>query len=324
MNKKVIKTKNKFNSKNVNSKKKIVRPNEKLFKEIKVSKQEELLSFLLNNYQSLSRNNIKKLLSNQQILVNGASIKQFDFLLCKGDIVNVSPFKVRKDGKRISKLKILYEDDELIAINKPSGLLSIATDKEKEVTAYRIMMDYVREENPRNRVFVVHRLDKETSGVLIFTKNEELKEALQDNWNSLVKTREYIAICEGVFEKKEGTRISYLLQTKTNLMYSSHKANDGLKAITHYQVIEENEEYSLLKVKIDTGRKNQIRVHMSDLGHKVVGDDKYGATSNPISRLGLHARILEFNHPLNPNKHFKFIAETPKEFLDLFNIKKIK
>ncbi|MDY2575278.1 MAG: RluA family pseudouridine synthase [Bacilli bacterium] len=298
-------------------------PNQKIFKEIKVNKSEELLVFLLNNFPSLSRNNLKKLLSNQQVLVNGAAVRQFNFLLAKDDIVSLSPYKVRKDGKRVSKLKILYEDDELIAINKPAGLLSIATDKEKEETAYRLMMDYVQEANKKNRVFVVHRLDKETSGVLIFSKSEELKNALQDKWNDLVKLREYIAICEGKFDKKEGTRISYLLPTKTNLMFSSHKPNDGQKAITHYQVINENDTCSLLKVKIDTGRKNQIRVHMKDLGHNVVGDDKYGSNLNPINRLGLHARVLEFDHPLK-NKHFKFIAETPKEFLDFFDIKKIK
>ena len=298
-------------------------PNQKIFKEIKVNKSEELLVFLLNNFPSLSRNNLKKLLSNQQVLVNGAEVRQFNFLLAKDDIVSLSPYKVRKDGKRVSKLKILYEDDELIAINKPAGLLSIATDKEKEETAYRLMMDYVQEANKKNRVFVVHRLDKETSGVLIFSKSEELKNALQDKWNDLVKLREYIAICEGKFDKKEGTRISYLLPTKTNLMFSSHKPNDGQKAITHYQVINENDTCSLLKVKIDTGRKNQIRVHMKDLGHNVVGDDKYGSNLNPINRLGLHARVLEFDHPLK-NKHFKFIAETPKEFLDFFDIKKIK
>lgn len=298
-------------------------PNQKIFKEIKVNKSEELLVFLLNNFPSLSRNNLKKLLSNQQVLVNGAAVRQFNFLLAKDDIVSLSPYKVRKDGKRVSKLKILYEDDELIAINKPAGLLSIATDKEKEETAYRLMMDYVQEANKKNRVFVVHRLDKETSGVLIFSKSEELKNALQDKWNDLVKLREYIAICEGKFDKKEGTRISYLLPTKTNLMFSSHKPNDGQKAITHYQVINENDTCSLLKVKIDTGRKNQIRVHMKDLGHNVVGDDKYGSNLNPINRLGLHARVLEFDHPLK-QKHFKFIAEVPKEFLDLFSIKKIK
>ena len=271
----------------------------------------------------MSRNNLKKLLSNQQILINGASVRQFNFILSKGDVVSISPYKVKKDGKRISKLKILYEDDELVVINKPNGLLSIATDKEKEITAYRLMMDYVQEENAKNRVFVCHRLDKETSGVLIFAKNEELRDALQDSWNDIVKTREYIAICEGIFDKKEGTKISYLLPTKTNLMFSSHKPNDGQKAITHYQVISENEEFSLVRVKIDTGRKNQIRVHMKDLGHKVVGDDKYGSEKDPIFRLGLHARVLEFDHPLK-DKHFKFIAETPKEFLNLFGLKKIK
>ena len=300
-----------------------VRPNQKLFKEVRVKSSTQLLTFLLENYPSLSRNNIKHLLTNQQVLVNGAAVRQFDFLLAKDDIISISPYKVRKDGKRISKLKILYEDDELIAIDKPHGLLSIATDKEKEVTAYRIMMDYVREANPKNRVFVLHRLDKETSGVLVFAKNEQIRDTLQDKWNDIAKTREYIAICEGIFDKKEGTRVSYLLPTKTNLMYSSHKPKDGQKAITHYHVEAETDEYSLLRVNIDTGRKNQIRVHMSDLGHKVVGDDKYGSNTNPINRMGLHARVLEFDHPLT-KRHFKFIANTPKEFLELFNLKKLK
>ena len=309
---------------NAFSKKEVkIRPNEKFFKEYKVPSKCLLLDFLLQTLTSNSRNNIKQLLKNHQILVNGAPISQFDFELIAKDIVSISPYPVKKNGKRISKLPILYEDDELLVINKPSGLLSIADDKDKEHTAYRYMMDYVREENPKNRIFVVHRIDKETSGVMIFTKSSELKDALQDKWNQLVKLREYIAICEGHFENKEGTRISNLLQAKTNLMYSTKNPKEGLKAITHYWVMEEILDYSLLRVHIDTGRKNQIRVHMKDLGHNVVGDDKYGSTLDPIKRLGLHARILEFDHP-NKDKHFKFIADVPKEFLTLFNLKRIK
>ena len=309
---------------NAFSKKEVkIRPNEKFFKEYKVPSKCLLLDFLLQTLTSKSRNNIKQLLKNHQILVNGAPISQFDFELIAKDIVSISPYPVKKNGKRISKLPILYEDDELLVINKPSGLLSIADDKDKEHTAYRYMMDYVREENPKNRIFVVHRIDKETSGVMIFTKSSELKDALQDKWNQLVKLREYIAICEGHFESKEGTRISNLLQAKTNLMYSTKNPKEGLKAITHYWVMEEILDYSLLRVHIDTGRKNQIRVHMKDLGHNVVGDDKYGSTLDPIKRLGLHARILEFDHP-NKDKHFKFIADVPKEFLTLFNLKRIK
>ena len=309
---------------NAFSKKEVkIRPNEKFFKEYKVPSKCLLLDFLLQTLTSKSRNNIKQLLKNHQILVNGAPISQFDFELIAKDIVSISPYPVKKNGKRISKLPILYEDDELLVINKPSGLLSIADDKDKEHTAYRYMMDYVREENPKNRIFVVHRIDKETSGVMIFTKSSELKDALQDKWNQLVKLREYIAICEGHFESKEGTRISNLLQAKTNLMYSTKNPKEGLKAVTHYWVMEEILDYSLLRVHIDTGRKNQIRVHMKDLGHNVVGDDKYGSTLDPIKRLGLHARILEFDHP-NKDKHFKFIADVPKEFLTLFNLKRIK
>lgn len=293
-------------------------------KEYRVPHKMILLDFLLETLTSKSRNNIKTLLKNHQVLVNGAPVSQFDFEVIAKDMVSISPYPVKKNGKRFSKLPIIYEDDELIVINKPSGLLSIADDKDKEHTAYRYMMDYVREVNPKDRVYVVHRLDKETSGVLIFTKNEELKDAFQDSWNSLVKQRQYIAVCEGHFEEKSGTRISGLLQSKTNLMYSARNPKEGLKAITHYEVISEVEEYSLLKVNIDTGRKNQIRVHMKDLGHNVVGDDKYGSTLDPFKRLGLHARILEFDHPFNKEKHYKFIADTPKEFLNMFGLKRIK
>jgi 23S rRNA pseudouridine1911/1915/1917 synthase len=312
---------NKSPSKKTN-KRNQVRPNEKLFQEVVVHEHIILFDFLLKTFTSKSRNNLKYLLKNHQVLVNGAAICQYDFELLPKDIVSISPYRVKKDGKRMSKLPILYEDEELLVINKPSGLLSIADDKDNIHTAYRYMMDYVREENPKNRIFVLHRIDKETSGVLVFTKNEELRDALQKSWNDLVQTREYIAIVEGRLEQKEDTIISYLKQAKTNLMYSCKNPKEGLKAITHYQVIKEIEDYSLLRIKIDTGRKNQIRVHMKDLHHQVVGDDKYGSTLDPIHRLGLHNRVLEFDHPLK-DKHFKFIADTPKEFLTLFSIKKI-
>lgn len=299
-----------------------VKPNPKRFKETPVSSPSELLPFLLENYPSLSRNNIKRLLVSRQVLINGAAVSQFDFPLAKGDVVTISP--KRGKGRVFSaRLKILYEDEELLVIDKPHGLLSVSDDKEKEKTAYRLAMDYVRETDARKRIFVVHRLDKETSGVLIFAKSEELKNALQDRWNQIVLKREYFAVCEGIFEKKEGTRTSYLLSTKTNLMYSSRSGKEGKKAVTSYRVIAENGEYSLLRVNISTGRKNQIRVHMKDLSHQVVGDEKYASASDPLNRLGLHAHILEFDHPLDGKKHFKFVSPCPKEFLEFFDLKRL-
>lgn len=285
----------------------------------KVSKNVGLLDFLLETLKGKSRNNIKSLLSHYQVLVDGTPISQFDFLLAKGDEVSISPTPVRKVEREKSKIDIIYEDDDIIAINKPSGLLSIPSDNESSYTAYRLMTDHVRLKNPRNRIFVVHRIDKETSGVLIACKNERLRDAFQESWNDLVKDRGYFAVIEGQLDKKEGTIKSWLRKAEqTNLMYSARKKGDGKLSITNYKVIKENNDYSLLDVHIDSGRKNQIRVHMKDLGHKIIGDEMYGSLINPLNRLGLHAYSLEFTNPLN-GKKYKFKTRIPKEFEELFS-----
>lgn len=276
----------------------------------------ELLEFLLMTLTDKSRNNVKALLSHRQVLVDGAPITQFDFMLAKGDIVMINPAPVKRvEGK--SKLDIIYEDAELIAINKPTGLLSIASDREKEITAYRMLTEHVREDNPRNRIFVVHRIDKDTSGILIAAKNEKIRDDLQNNWNDIVTYRGYYAIIEGQLGEKTGTVKSWLREASTNLMYSSRKPGDGKESITHYRVMKENQDYSLLEVNIDTGRKNQIRVHMHDLGHHIIGDERYGSTKNPLKRLGLHAYCLEVIHP-HTKKKMRFESKMPKEFSSMF------
>ena len=180
-----------------------------------------------------------------------------------------------------------------------------------------MVMDYVQQKNRRNRIHIVHRLDEDTSGILMFVKDIKLALLLQDNWNNLMKKRGYIAIVEGVMEEKSKTIKSYLVKNSQNLMYSSKKKGEGQFAITHYKVIKENDTYSMLDVNIDTGRKNQIRVHLGELGHHVIGDDKYGEPSNPLKRLGLHAYELSFVHPVT-NKLMTFTAPIPKEFDALF------
>ena len=289
-------------------------------REYPVNKDTELLQFLLETLKDQSRNSVKSLLSNHRVSVDGAPITQFNFKLYKGDTVIISKTPIHK--KTRSNLPIIYENDEMIVINKPSGLLSIASDKEKGSTAYRMLTDYVQQKDKHNRIFVVHRLDEDTSGVLMVAKNAKLQQALQDNWNDLVSKRGYYAIVEGKMEQKSGTIKSYLKKNAQNMMYSSKKEGDGQFSVTHYKVIEETDKYSLLDVHIDSGRKNQIRVHLGDLGHHVIGDDKYGNPSNPIKRLGLHAYELELRHPLT-NKLMKFTAPVPKEFNILFpNFKK--
>ncbi len=288
--------------------------------EFKVKENTTLLDFLLANLKGKSRNNIKSLLTHRQVLVDGAPVTQYDFALSCGDVIMIAPAPVKKIFNPQEKLDIIYEDEEMIAINKPSGLLSIASDREKELTAYRLLMDHVRQKNPHNRIYVVHRIDKDTSGVLIVAKNEKLRDLLQDNWNRIVKYRGYYAIIEGQLKEKEGRIRSWLREASTNLMYSSRKPGDGKESITNYKVIKEITDYSLLDVNIETGRKNQIRVHMKDLGHNIVGDERYGATMNPLNRLGLHAYLLEFIHPIT-KKLMSFEAKMPAEFISMFGIK---
>lgn len=291
--------------------------NTKELHKYEVKENDRLIDFLIKTFPNKSRNNIKTLLSKKLVLIDGAPVSQFDFEVVKGDIIQISPVSVNQTQQKASKLKILFEDENYLVINKPAGLLSVATDKEKTITAYRLCMDYVRQKNPKARIFVTHRIDKETSGVLLFAKNESLRNTLQDNWNDLVITRQYIALIEGNMEKDEGTIISWLRETKTNLMYSSHKKGDGQKAITKYKVIEKNEKYSLLDVNIETGRKNQIRVHFKESGHPIVGDEKYMATSYAIGRLGLHARKLVIRCPLT-NQILTFVANEDDIFKKVF------
>ena len=280
-------------------------------KEYKVKRESELLTYLIEELK-FSRNNAKSLLSHHLIAIDGAPVSQFNFMIYPGDSLIISKNPIKK--KEREKLPIIYEDEYIIALNKPFGLLSVASDKEKAITAYRLVMDYVQDKDRKNRIFVVHRLDKETSGVLIFAKSDELKEALQNNWNDLVSKRGYYAIVEGNLNKKEDTITNYLKMNSLNLMYiASSKDPKAQKCITKYSVLKENKKYSLLDVNIFTGRKNQIRVTLGSLGHFVLGDDKYGEPANPINRLCLHAYELDIKNPLT-GKVYKLKAPIPDDF----------
>lgn len=284
--------------------------------EFVVSESCGLLDFLLLKLSNKSRNHVKSLLTHREVLVNGTVITQYDAVLHKGQKIQIKRSNI-EGKKQKSVLNILYEDSDIIVINKPAGLLSIASDKEKELTAYHLLTDYVRMKDPRNRIFAVHRLDRDTSGVLMVAKNEKMKLALQDNWADLVSERGYVAVVEGQLKEKCGRIQSWLKETRTFLVYSSSRAGDGLEAITDYQVLNETAEYSLLNINLETGRKNQIRVHMKDIGHNVVGDKKYGAKTDPLKRLGLHAYKLEFKHPFS-DKVMCFQTQSPRSFTSLF------
>ena len=214
-------------------------------------------------------------------------------------------------------LRILFEDPYLIVIEKEAGMLSIATAKEKLLTTYSILSGHVKRENPNNRIFVVHRLDRDTSGIMMFAKSEEVQSAMQRAWQDAVIERTYVAVVEGVVENNEGAIRSYLKENKALVMYSTNVPGEGDEAITHYKVLRRGDEITLVELKLETGRKNQIRVHMKDLGHPVVGDKKYGAKTNLIGRTCLHARVLAFIHPVTGSED-RYETPVPGRFMSVF------
>ncbi|SFS47881.1 RluA family pseudouridine synthase [Paenibacillus sp. BC26] len=281
-----------------------------------VQENAELLAFLLQSVKGEGRNAIKAMLSRGQIAVDGKTQKVFNYALKPGQTVTVSKERIVEAPPLIG-LSILFEDDDLIVVVKEAGLLSIASDQESELTAYRQLTAHVRLTDPSNRIFVVHRLDRDTSGVMMFAKSEHVQQELQNTWQDTVKERTYIALVEGQVKKQEGTISSYLKESKTLKMYSTSNPTDAQHAVTHYKVLQSNRNYSLLEVSLETGRKNQIRVHMEDIGHPIVGDKKYGSKSRAIPRLGLHARLLAFLHP-STGKLVRFETDIPKLFLNPF------
>lgn len=285
-------------------------------KSFKVTEPSELLLFLLDKLAPQGRNSVKSLLAHGQVSVDDRVEKLYNHPLRPGQVVAVSKDRATVVPVLVG-LKILYEDDDLIVINKDAGLLSIATPQETELTAYRQLTAHVRLDNPHNRIFVLHRLDRDTSGVMMFAKSEKIQQKMQDHWKDIVKERMYVALVEGLVKKTQGTITSWLKETSTLKMYSSFTPNDGQHAITHYKVLQANRNYSLLEVHLETGRKNQIRVHMQDLGHPIASDKKYGSRTKPFARLGLHARVLAFDHPTT-GKLMRFETDIPKPFLSQF------
>ena len=259
--------------------------------------------------KDLSKKTIKNYIKNKMVTVNNKVVTNSSYQTKKNDIITI--YYTKKLIKEYN-LDIMYEDDYLIAINKPSGLLSISNDKEKIVTAYRMVSDYVKKE--KKYIFVVHRLDEETSGILLFSKNQKIRDEMQENWNTITKKRGYVAVIEGHVPSK-GTFHTYLKEDRNQFVYSS-KRKDGKEAITNYELIRNNKEYSLVKVLISTGRRNQIRVHFSENGTPIAGDKKYRSTTNPIKRLCLHANILEFIHPVT-KKLIHIESDIPNEFIKL-------
>ena len=282
-----------------------------------VKDQEELMKFLMNIFPDKSRSKIKALLKNKQVVVDGKPVSQFNHILKPGQKISLVSTAPESSAKQVFGMTVVYEDKDLIIVNKRAGLLTIATEKEKRDTVYSIISDYVKDQNEKNKIFIVHRLDRETSGLMMFAKNKTMQELLQESWKKTVAERSYLAVVQGKINPPEGTYSSYLFESKAFIVHSTQIPEKGKEAVTHYSTLKSNELFSLLKVNLETGRKNQIRVHMQDLKHPVIGDKKYGAKSNPIKRLGLHAWILAFKHPLT-GENVRFETSVPGSFLKLF------
>ena len=271
------------------------------------------MAFLIAQLPHKNRSNIKSLLSNKQVLIDGKVFTQFNHPLRPGQIVTVAANRV-PEVAQYRGLTILYEDPAIIVIHKHAGLLSMATNKERDRTAYGILSEYVKKINPQNKIFIIHRLDRETSGVMMFARSEHVQRLMQESWNATTRQRTYVALVEGVPEPEKGTITSYLRESKALIVYSSQDPENGQLSITNYSVLKSGNGFSLLELELETGRKNQIRVHMQDIEHPIVGDVKYGAKTNPIGRLGLHAEVLAFEHPTT-GESMRFDAPVPKVFL---------
>ena len=280
-----------------------------------VSEPTTLLPFLLASVKGKSRNNVKSLLSRRLVAVDGAPVSRFDTPLAPGQQVSIlSSSAPRADAL---PFPLLYEDERLIVVNKPAKLLSVATDKEKIRTAYHIVTDYVKARRVDDRIFVIHRLDRDTSGVLMFARDPETKELFQSRWNDIITRRGYLAVVEGTPTPAQDTIRSFLVETDTHLSFSGQPGKGAKEAVTNYQVVKSGSGYALLDISIETGRKNQIRVHMKEMGHPVAGDKQYGARTNPIGRLCLHANELSFTHPVT-GEAVTFKAKMPRDFNRVF------
>lgn len=279
-----------------------------------VEEENTLLPFLLDRLKEQSKSSVKALLSRGQIAVNGKVTTQFNVPLVPGDKVLIS-YERGKVEFNNPLLTLLWEDDSLIVVNKKEGLLSVSSQRVKERTAYHLLSEYVKKSDPRNKIFVLHRLDRDTSGIMMFAKNPHVQKELQSNWNEMITARSYVAVVEGRPEKENDLLISNLTENARMQVYVT-ATGDGKEAITRYRVLSSNGSYSLLELDLETGRKNQIRAQMQSIGHSIAGDYKYGAETDPAGRLMLHARRLHFIHPVT-GEELRFETRVPTTFSSL-------
>ena len=281
-----------------------------------ISKEQPLLEFLLENIKSESRTKIKATLRGRGIKVDGKTITQFDYLLKPGMTVSVSKHKRDDQILKSRYVKIVYEDRFIVVVEKNIGILSMPAGH-STLNVKSVLDNYFHKSRQRCTAHVVHRLDRDTSGLMIYAKDIETEQVLEHNWHDIVFDRRYVAVVSGEVEDEGGTISSWLKDNKAYITYSSPVDNGGKYAVTHFQTLARTTEYSLLEYKLETGRKNQIRVHSADIGHPVCGDTKYGNGDDPLHRLCLHAYKLCFYHPVT-GKPMEFETPIPSLFKSLF------
>lgn len=281
----------------------------------RVKQEAQLLEFLMTAMNGVSRNKAKLILSGSGVKVNGKPQTRHDYALRAGDTVEVSAHKPKATLTN-KFVKMVYEDKDIVVIEKNVGILSMSP-KPNIMSVKTVLDNYFRKNRKSYTAHVVHRLDRDTSGLLVYAKTMQAEQILENNWSEIVTDRRYIALVSGRMEQSEGTVKSWLKDNKNYITCSSPTDNGGKLAITHFRVLRSNDHYSLVELKLETGRKNQIRVHLQDLGHPVCGDIKYGNGDDPIGRLALHAFRLNFYHPILGD-HMSFETPVPKIFLTVF------
>lgn len=270
-----------------------------------------LIDFIMEKMHGISRNRAKALISNRVVLVNNAITTHPLTELKAGQVVQLDRSKHKK-AFHSNDIDIVYEDPYLLVVDKRPGLLSMSNNTRQQ-TVQTVLNRYLEKGGARNTSHLVHRLDRDTSGLMVYAKDVQTQQSLIDGWQHLVTDRRYLALVEGELESQRGRIQSWLTEDKRFITHSSPVDNGGKFAVTHYNVLESSNGYSLVECELETGRKNQIRVHMADLGHPVVGDHKYGSEIDPMRRLGLHAYMLCFTHPVT-GKHLNFETPLPVSF----------
>lgn len=288
---------------------------QQLFTSFVVKTATTLLPFIQHCLSGISRSKAKSIMAGGGVRVDRAVVKQFDYELQPGMRVEISR---RKPKNELSSkfVRIVYEDSQIIVIEKAIGILSMAS-MNHPYCVKTILDEYFRRTHQKCTAHVVHRLDRDTSGLLVYAKTQRAEQILENNWQSIVTDRRYVALVSGRMEEKEGVVRSWLKDNKAYFTYSSETDNGGKYAVTHFKTIKAADRYSLVDLKLETGRKNQIRVHMKDLNHPVCGDIKYGNGDDPLGRLCLHAFKLCFYHPIN-HRPMEFETELPQTFRKLF------